>query len=1331
MDLTLDELRAAFAADSTSPAAYRALVSALTNQPDSRELAEVHERWAEKIGDPLQAGRALALAGEQREACGDIDKATRHFAKALELDPRQAIAARAVVRLAGERRDVHRHIEQLTGWAARLAEVGATGVEKAEVELALARAQAALPGRLDKSFEHHRAAIALDPELEGTLDEAVERARQARRIGDVRAFLSLAAETTRSPERRVTLLRALVEAQTAQPADFDGSITTLAALSRLLPDDRSLIEQRITLLVQRARRKKGTDAERADLDAAASLEVELARRMDTDSTLDAVDRALALSPDHAEAMALLTSVATQAPTDANRARLGKHLAARVRAAGEEATPAARLLLAAWYEREGRAGEAFDTVAPLLVGAPQPAWLSRALTLALVAERWSDAARVAQRLHAGEAHAAHERVVLEDLLARCLAAKDLDAAEQVTTRLLELVPNHAGALVALGEVHEGRGDHALLRGLIERRLALAPDSAQRRALLRQLVDLADGPLADAELAVDAFQKLAELDPRDRTLRSELLTRLDRVGRYRAIADVRRWEITSLETLAERKAALDALLALAESHPFDASALAAALRAYRAADPTDADARASLVRFLRGAGELEEAAALVRESVRAAPDTQARQATLAELADLYDFGLRDNESARAATLQSLELAPFDEDAIERLERIALRSERSDWLIEALEHRAKVVPDAELAEVCLRLGRLYEEPPADDEAAMRAYARVRKLRVGDADAGAALLRLYTLHQRSPELAVLLDELASETTDLETRVDLLSRRARLLRDVLGDAEEAAACYREVRTLREDDEALASLLDHTRATDLYAELAELLQQRLAQPTSAEEAIELGMERATLLLDHLGDAREAERELLAIRARDPGFAPALARLGSFYAEEGDDERLAEVSEAHLALTTHPLQRAALAKRLFGIYERAIPDAERALSAARSWAQAAPSDLDALRALAERLDPATDARERVRALDARADELIRQRDAADAQEPAALRDEALEALEDAILTSVERLDDGGHAEARLVLALELAHDEQAEVDRFVHLATTLDVHLEDDRLRRAAATFLARKATLVERPVKESLFLAAADLFGGSLGDARRAFEVMRRAIVECSDDPAVLRALVDYGRASGGEDELDRVLAERFDASLDAKAARALQTERADLLYARGKYGEAADAYHRLVSLDPDNEAAKQRHRECLVRAERFQDLLVTLGQALRRLGPDNGPARVELLRDVANTWEGGLKDRAEALDAWKAVLAAAPDDAEASAAVERLGDARGNRRPAPTRSMRVPAPPTGATVAPPPPGATVAPPPGATVPPPSPSSGSETLEDDMLEPLDIEPDDE
>ena len=103
------------------------------------------------------------------------------------------------------------------------------------------------------------------------------------------------------------------------------------------------------------------------------------------------------------------------------------------------------------------------------------------------------------------------------------------------------------------------------------------------------------------------------------------------------------LASLESLPERKAALDALLALSEEHPFDGPLLVAALRAYREADPTDVDARAALVRQLHGAGQLDEAAELLREAVRATDDTPTRLAALAELADICDIGLRDDEAA----------------------------------------------------------------------------------------------------------------------------------------------------------------------------------------------------------------------------------------------------------------------------------------------------------------------------------------------------------------------------------------------------------------------------------------------------------------------------------------------------------------------------------------------------------------------------------------------------------------------------------------------------------------------------------------------------------------
>jgi tetratricopeptide (TPR) repeat protein len=227
-------------------------------------------------------------------------------------------------------------VEQLTQWLARLVEVGASSTERAEVELALARAHAAIPGRLDRCFEHHRAAVALDPELEGTLDESIERARQARRISDVRALLALAVQSTRSDERRLTLLRTLAEAQQAVPADLDGAIDSLAAAGALVPDDVPLLEERLALTQQRARRKRGADAERADLDVVATLHVELARRLPLDAALEAVERALAAQPAHGEALALLEALVAQDPTAQNRARVGKALAARVGAGGRAA-----------------------------------------------------------------------------------------------------------------------------------------------------------------------------------------------------------------------------------------------------------------------------------------------------------------------------------------------------------------------------------------------------------------------------------------------------------------------------------------------------------------------------------------------------------------------------------------------------------------------------------------------------------------------------------------------------------------------------------------------------------------------------------------------------------------------------------------------------------------------------------------------------------------------------------------------------------------------------------------------------------------------------------
>lgn len=1307
MEPSLDELRERFASDATDHLVYGALRRAYENAGDGKHLADLIERWADKRSDPREAARAFAEAGEAREKLGELDKASRHYARALELDARQVIAVRGFMRIATELRDIHRQIEFLEPWSKRLVEAGAGNAELAEAEITLARAWSSLTGKLDKALEHYRRAVEIDPEVEAILDEAVDKAKKARRTTEVRSLLATGAATTKDATRKVALLRALADARKEMPSDVDGAIEALTAARLIAPDDRALATDIIDLRKARAQRKKGTPDAAADLAAIAELYVELARWSTPDGALDDVERALDLAPTHPVALAMLQSIGQRR---AIPERVTPRLEAFIKATPDPAASAdARRKLATLHANAGKLDAAFDVIAPLLASAPSIEVAREGLTHALDAGRLVDAIRLIPIVYAGWS-ADHVVKAQSDVLRRALERRDDDAATRAANAILLLDAHSTEALVALTDLAAKRKAYAEQASVLERRLGIAATPSDKKALLREIVRVADENMKDDVAGTDAFQRLAELDPRDPEVREKLLTRLARHGRHRAIAELHGWEVANLETQPERKAALDALLALHAKHPVESTLVVRALRTYRGVEPGDASARLALVSYLRSAGDLPEAAQLLGEAVRAAPDNGVRLERLAELAELLEFGLRDDPSARTTALHTLELAPETASAVERLERIADRSQRRDLAIEALTHRARIAEGRARVDVLMRLAALHESPPTDADSAIRAYEAARELDAKNPDAPVALLRLYAATSRPRDAEQLLAALARETDQRETRIQYLRQRARLLHEVLGDSHGAAECFREIRTLREDEEALLSLLDYTRATGLNAELSVLLATRLGATTDVEESIDLGMERATLLLDQLDDPREAERELLVIRGLDPSYLPALVRLSGIYLADENGFRLAEVTAEHLALTTNPAQRAPLARRLFGLHERVVPDPERALAAARDWVHAAPFDLEALRALAERLDADANVDELVKTLDARADELVRRAPRAAEAERGAMQNEAIAALAESVRLSATKRDDWAHAEARLLRALELGHADRGHVDSLVALAKELDAHGGDDLLRAAAATALARKAPSVVRPTKEMLYLSAADLFGSSLADGKRAFEVLGGAIAECPDDPEILQSLVDYGTAGGFESELDAILSERFDAAVDADTARALLRERANLLYTLGRYDDAADQYQRLSGMDPTDERARTRHRECLSRAERYQDLLIALGQALRHSGYDDMPKRVALLRDVARTWDTRLDNRFEAIDAWKKVLLAAPQDPEASEALERLGAkaSSAGEVASPKRSLppklestpSLPPRPAAAPVAPPPP-----PPPARSTP--------------------------
>jgi len=1279
----VEELRARHVRDSDDPAAYRALVSALTKAGRLRECAEIIERWAERRTDPIEAARASADAGELRERLEDHEKARKHYARALELDPRQPTAAAAFVRVSEGLRDVHRHIEIVERWAADLAARKASATERSAAEIALARATSAIPGRLDKALAHYRAAVELDVEAEPILDEAVDKARKARRTQDVRALLTLAAQRTRDPSRRVTLLHALADSQKEPPVDPDGMVETFRTIARLAPDDVPAHEALASALLARANRHKGTDEERADRVAAANVHVALARLATGPEVVRLLGTALDLDPANDVALSLLERLATNEHAET---ALVLRLEARIASSSRDASIAFRRKLASLHAKNHRPGPAFDALEPLLGGRPEA-------TLALEAFNYArDAGRLADAVHLVEpAIDTHHgrRDALRGLVRRASKVGDLLALAEASRLLLAIASDDDEALAGLMEFHSKRNEPTGTRAWLERRITATTDPVAKRDLLHGLVALAEGPLKDEALATDAFQKLAELDPRDTTIRTELAKRLGKLGRLRALAEVRVWEATQLDGRDERKAAIEALRAIDAKSPLDSALLLRALRAYRTSDPADPDVRRWLIEIARDAGELDEVVVLLREEIRASRDDARLLASLKDLAELLERNLRDDDAARMASLHVLDLAATDVAEVERLERIATRSGLRPRIVEACARRAASVPPSERIDVLLRLAALHEQDPPDAAAAIEVWKSIRALEPDRVDAAEALLRLYGETGLFLDAIVLLDEIAAATADPEIRISALRERSRILDESIGDRDTAADGQREIRSIREDPEAWEWLVTYARSTARADELADLLAARLATTTDDEERRALSRERGMLLLEALLDPDAAERELIGVHAVDPTDTGVLDALAKIYEQTENAPRLATVTGELLALASRPEDRATLARRLVVIHERVVIDPKKSLDANRIWVESAPDDLDALRGLAERLDPETDADELVRVLDARANELGRRMGLQDYRDstPDAVRDEAFGALVES--ADVSAAKDLAHAEERLRSALDIAFDRPFDVETVVRKATEIDVRLASEHLRRSVATNLARRAVVAARPTKDRLFLASADVFGAGLSDGERAFEVLRRALEECADSEEVRRSLVDYGLTSGFEDALDQALERAFEGSVEATTTRALLRERANLLYTLGRYDLAADQYQRLTSMDATDERARTRLRECLVRAERFQDLVIALEQALRRVPTDDVSKRATLLREVARTWEGPLGNRFEALDAWRKLAAIAPSDPEAKEAAVRL--APRSRVGADSGLRPTPVPPSPARSVPPP----------------------------------------
>jgi tetratricopeptide (TPR) repeat protein len=927
-------------------------------------------------------------------------------------------------------------------------------------------------------------------------------------------------------------------------------------------------------------------------------------------------------------------------------------------------------------------------------------------------------RAAELARVGERREASQLVVrMAQLSAAWDPAGGLRVVELVE-RAWGLAPGNADALALLERVFGDRGD---FRGLAKALGVLAEgtrDVAARVAALLELERVELVRFGDPTAALAPLLRAVELDPACETAAVQAFELLVEAGRAADALALLERHLAAAPQKPEhalwrtRAAALAATLddpERARRH------LEAALRA----DPGHAPAAAALAPILEAAGEWQRLVEVLEAGVPAERDPAARVARLERIAALQADRLERPREALRTLARALAVDPRRAETREAMERAAGAAGANAQLVTALRAAAAALGDDRPARrpILRRIAEILDRDLDRADEAARAWGEVTADDPGDAQAAAAATSALARAGRHAEAARALEEEIAKAGGEERRA--LTVRLARLRAEAGEADQAAALWRGLVAARTDDaEALRGLADALEAVpgDRAAEERVAALGALgvrAEGTGERERLEL--ERAEALAEPLGRLGEAAGTALTVlrsgNAPRPIRDRAVVLLEKLLARGIDPLRIAQVLAPAYAAAGQPDRQVAMleliARRLpadADPRERSrhlldasvlrgdrLGDPRGALSDAAEALRACPDHAEARRAC-ERLAAEVGAFPELYALLVEAAHRLE----GHPDEELALRRRAAEVAEQE-LGSTEDAD----AQLRRCLALRPGDPELlAHLTRVAAAGERWDdvAHLLADRAYRATGAereaLLASLAKLGHGPPNGGPPEGVDNLSGTEpMSDPKRPTDTALPAVAPipapapaegappaATPPPAAvsapLEAAAAAARANPGDAaarrELRRVADEAQDpegcaAVLEELAVRAPADARAAIWRELADWSErrlaspdrTAAAWARVLAVAPGDPEALTNLRRHYRAKERWQDLYDVCSEIARRTGEP--AARHDALREAAVTAQTRMQDREKAVASWQAVLAAAPEDVEAMAALAEL----------------------------------------------------------------------
>lgn len=698
--------------------------------------------------------------------------------------------------------------------------------------------------------------------------------------------------------------------------------------------------------------------------------------------------------------------------------------------------------------------------------------------------------------------------------------------------------------------------------------------------------------------------------------------------------------------------------------------------------DLDALDALERLYRTTEMWPELAQTLTRKLELETEPAERRRLRFAAADVFDGKLSDAFEAVAMLQAELEESPQDVEALSYLDRLYGRESMWAELIEVLDRRIELSPDAaQQAELGFRVAGVLEEHLLDVEGAINRYATVlgvmpvhrgarsaldRLAKTEDSlwQASDVLMRLYRSEQAHDALADLYERrLRSEGADPDVRLQLYRELAGLQESNRHDIDAAFAVWARALAEFPDRAELRSQLERLAGQrGSWGQLAKVYEERLAATVDSEVELVYADELGRIYDEDLGDLRKAAdkyRRALAVAVDEP---VALAKLASVFTRSESWSQLAEILERQAQVAESDAQQVDYLFLLADVREQKLGELPLAVDALREVLDRQPHHEGARSALWRLLgndrlrgdiivvlEPLFEEEQNAQQL---ADLLGFKLSVTDDRfERAGLYARIAELAEASLADPVRALDACGGWLAEDPQSEEALHNLQrlGEVTgRWDEVAARLRGILDSGEAEMVRSLLLARLGgTYLDR-----------------LGDVDRAEKVFRDLLALEPDSQLALSSLQRIYRGHGDLRRLSEML-KRLAAVVESTDERhRYLKEVGELREQLGDVAGAAEVWRDVLELDESDRSAHQHLCNIYQSQGRWEELIEVLALAANHAA--DAAEEKQLRARIALTYADQLGDLEEAAAAWQKVLDVDPADLGALVSLEAIWVQRG-----------------------------------------------------------------